>query len=244
MIKEKFPVISWRYIFLSLCIPCLLSCATSESHIPAPPEYVSWDYLTSLNRETPGYAMYTYVLFNRRTILLQESNPDIAETYLSLLTAIEIASPSKNSGHRRSDEHNIFYIPSIDFRKERVLSLDNYNINLSLSYITRFISAMKTDYEIAEQFATGTGPFLVSLFSPLQHAVNTSMIYKNNFPLFFVDLSHLPLSSFEEVVGVYNQLFIRKEDTGIRTLESLQSNLGEILPSHLSEFKILKASAQ
>ena len=244
MIKKRFLVVSWRYISLSLCIICLLSCATSGSQIPDPPEYVSWAYLTSLNRETPGYAMYTYVLFNRRTILLEESNPDIAETYLSLLKAIEIASSSEKSDHRRADERNIFYIPSIDFKKERLLSLDNYNINLSLSYISRFITVMKTDYEIVEQFATGPGPFLVSLFSPLQHAVNTSMIYKNNFPIFFVDLSHLPLSSFEEVVTVYDELFIRKEDTGIRTLESLKSNLGELLPSHLSEFKVLKASAQ
>lgn len=244
MIKKIFLVISWRYFFLSLCITFLLSCATSGPKEIEPPKYVPWDYLTSLNRETPGYAMYTYVLFNRRTILLEESNPDVAETYLSLLKAIEIASPLKKSGNRRADERNIFYIPSIDSKKERLLSLDNYNINLSLSYISRFITVMKTDYEIAEQFATGTGPFLVSLFSPLQHAVNTSMIYQNNFPLFFVDLSHIPLSSFEEVVSVYNQLFIRKEDSGIRTLESLRSNLGEVLPSHLSELKILKASAQ
>jgi hypothetical protein len=220
------------------------SCATSGRDAIEPPKYTPWDYLTSLNRERPGYAMYTYVLFNRRTKLLEEIHPDIAEVYSAVLETIEKAPLSTNSMNVRADERNIFYVPSISAKKERILSLDNYNINLSFSYISRFISVMKTDYIHAEKFATEPGPFLVSLFSPLQYSVNTSKMYQNDFHLFFVDLSKFPVSSIKDIVETYRNFPIKKTETGIRALTILKSDLISLLPAYESEFKILKGSAE
>ncbi|MFC1883523.1 hypothetical protein ACFL2O_02025, partial [Thermodesulfobacteriota bacterium] len=182
-VKKVF-LIPLVYLLIFFChIIFISSCATFGRDLIEPPKYIPWDYLTKVNREIPGYALHTYVLFNRKTIFLEETYPGIAENYRALLKAIETLSIQKNASVANAEERNIFYIPSIIRKDDRTLSLENYNTNLSFSYISEFISLIKTDYEFAEKFATGPGPFLISLFSPLQHAKNTSKIYKNDFPL-------------------------------------------------------------
>ena len=108
---KKSVTIPFAYLaILIYLIASFSSCVTSGRDAIEPPKYMPWDYLTKSNREMPGYALYTYVLFNRKPLFLEETYPKVAEKYRALLKAIEELPIQRNFSDVNADESNIFYI--------------------------------------------------------------------------------------------------------------------------------------
>jgi hypothetical protein len=172
-------------------------------------------------QEYPGYAIYTYLLFN-------SSKPDPASSegqrYDGILQAILRDVKPEETGTAagwRKDETNIFCVPLLTKRPAREELLAHYNYEMSFKYLAVLQGAVKENPELFRRLERRPGPFLVSLYEPLprlQGGAATRMLY--------LDLTEMPAAGMRQVLDAYRQ---RLNAEPLRNVEKLKESLKMIL---------------
>jgi len=168
-----------------------------------PIDYNVYDKMTHIGNEPKGFGLNTYVLFGRRsidefgskekyTILLREiqslpfwpaySNPLIKEREdLVERPKIEL------------DVMNIFLIPTNEGLSSKVVSLNDYNYDLSF-YILREIFGAKADHEFNLKLK-GEGPFLISTPKHIRDMNDLYVVY--------ADMSDVTAENIPDIVKTF-----------------------------------------
>lgn len=171
--------------------------------------------------EYPGYAIYTYLLFNSN-----KPDPTSSEgtRYDGVLQAILRDVKPEETGTAAGwakDETNIFCIPLLTKRPARDELLARYNYEISFKYLAVLQGAVKENPELFRRLERRPGPFLVSLYEPLpslQGKAATKMLY--------LDLTDMPADGMRQVLDAYRQ---RLGSQPLKNVEKLKESLTMVL---------------
>jgi hypothetical protein len=190
----------------------MTACQSYYLVAPPPPRYHTWSILTSQSAEQPGYAMYTYILFGRRTAMLDD---ETRERYQSLLDGIVSMMPPVIAPQGfPKEESNIFLIPYSD-KPSMPLLLSKYNSDLAMNCIARLRTGMHRNPDIAIRFGSRPGPFLVSAYQPLGNKqASIAMLY--------ADLSDTEPVAMREFIAAYKARIERKSVDEIERFKSFR----------------------
>lgn len=154
-----------------------------------------------------SYGMYTYVLFGLRVDDLSTTNPDVAERYKELLSAIEgipTIPEAKKAPNFSPEESNLFCIPSKKKHDGNKFTLDDYNSELAKSYIVQLCSIIE-DKNLVQRFNSKPGPFLISTPYPLHESIQAG------FPFLYADLSESKTPAIKEIIYAYRNYAITEK---------------------------------
>jgi hypothetical protein len=208
---------------------------SSEPHPPAPPppyvpeasspskgtvSYHVWGALISYGMEQsvyPGYAVYTYVLFNRNQ---PEAGSPEEERYDSILKAILQDVKPREIGESAGwpkYETNIFCIPFLTREPKKTDALKKYDFVLSQRYLAELQQAVRNNRELFQRLERRSGPFLFSVYEPLPRLrgkTATKMLY--------LDLTDMPPDGMRQILDSYRQ---RLDSAPLKNVERLRESL-------------------
>lgn len=219
-------------IFPVLIMLVLTGCSSYEiKALPPPPKaippnvsYHVWGTLVSYGIEQndyPGYAVYTYVLFNSNRPDLPSSE---GKRYESILWAVLHDVKSYSIGVEADwprGETNIFCIPYLIKKPQYTDGLDKYDFELSLKYLAVLQGGIKNNKKLFKRLEQRPGPFLVSLYSPLP-----MMQGKDVTKMLYLDLTDMPADGMRQVLDAYKQ---RLDEDPLKNVEKLKESLKIIL---------------
>jgi hypothetical protein len=182
-------------------------------------------YIGMEQQEYPGFAVYTYVLFN-------SDHPDAGTTegmrYESLLKAVlgDVRSVEQGTvaGWPRQ-ETNIFCIPFVSRAPQKSEALEKYDFNLAGKYLGILQASVRNNPKLFNSLQHRAGPFLISLYQPmsqLQGKPATKMLY--------VDLTDMSPGAMREVLDAYRQ---RLDAGPLRNQERLRNSLKMVLLKYI-----------
>jgi hypothetical protein len=213
---------------LLLATIMVAGCATlPETTEPTPKGTVSyhvWGALISYGIEQkayPGYAVYTYVLFNSNQ---PDAGSPEGKRYDSILKAILQDIKTQQTGAAAGwpkDATNIFCIPFVTWSPKKADALKKYDFELSLKYLAVLQRAVKDNQMLFKCLEQRPGPFLISLYEPLprlQGKAATKMLY--------LDLTDMPTDGMRQVLDAYKQ---RLDAEHLKNVEKLKESLKIIL---------------
>lgn len=226
--KLRFNGIAKLLVLLLLVTLVVAGCAkaplTLEQTRKGTVSYHVWGALISYGIEQktyPGYAVYTYVLFN-------SNQPDAGspeeKRYDSILKAILQDVKTQQVGKSAGwpiNETNIFCIPFVTWNPKKANALEKYDFDLSLKYLAILQGAVKNNKELFKRLEQRPGPFLISFYEPLpklQGKAATKMLY--------LDLTDMPPDGMRQILDAYKQ---RLDSEPLKNVEKLKESLKIIM---------------
>lgn len=186
--------------------------------------YHVWGALLSAGgeqREFPGYAVYTYLLFNSTEKNASTMEGKRYDTLLrALLLDVKTADIGTGAGWRK-DETNIFIIPLITRNIDKDTVLEKYDFTISQKYLAVLQSSVKNQLDLLKRLQHRPGPFLISLYEPLPRLQG-----KNATKMLYLDLTDMPADGLRQVLDIYK---VRLEAEPMRNVEKLKESLRLLL---------------
>jgi hypothetical protein len=182
--------------------------------------YHVWGALLSYGmeqKEYPGYAVYTYVLFNSNQ---SDAGSPEGKRYDGILRAVLQDVKTQETGVAAGwpkDETNIFCIPFVTRSPKKAEVLAKYDFDLSQKYLAVLQGAVKNNKDLFKRLEQRPGPFLISLYEPLprlQGKAATKMLY--------LDLTDMPTDGMRQVLDAYKQ---RLDADPLKNVEKLKESL-------------------
>lgn len=182
--------------------------ASAAPAAPASPEYeVSYHVWGALlyygmeEKEYPGYAAYTYVLFNSN-----QSDVDSQEgkRYDGVLQAVLQDVKTRETGvtaHWPKYETNLFCVPFKARSPKKADALKEYALQLSQDYVATLQKSVKgNNKELFERLERRPGPFLISFYEPLPRLQK-----KEVGKMLYLDLTDMPADGMRQVLDAYRE---------------------------------------
>jgi hypothetical protein len=168
-------------------------------------------------KEYPGYALYTYLLFNSNQ---PYANTQEGKRYDAILRAVLLDVKKEAVGTAAGwpkDETNIFCIPVVNRYVDQNNALKKYDFDTAQKYLAALQRSVKHNPELLNQLNHRSGPFLISLCEPmprLQGRAATSLLY--------LDLTDMPADGMREVLDAYRE---RLDAAPLKNMEKLRESL-------------------
>ena len=212
--------------------------ATRGPEEPLPQRH-NWAPLLNMDEETPGYGMYTYVLFNRRLDTPARLTPETLSRYEELLNALAASTLSTEEvgelGSEAKRLTNLFYIPATHATNRP--TLDNYNAVLAMRYLDEFKKMTHADNpQVAERLLTNPGPFLISTLKPAGEIDNRQST------LLYADLSTTNPAAMDEIVAAYKLRLGRDRVSETEKFAPLKLALLNLILNADDNIKLVKAA--
>jgi hypothetical protein len=182
--------------------------------------YHVWGALLSYGmeqKEYPGYAVYTYVLFNSNQ---SDAGSPEGKRYDGILRAVLQDVKTQETGAAAGwlkNETNIFCIPFMIRSPKKADALGKYNFDLSQKYLAVLQVAVKSNKDLFKRLEQRPGPFLISLYEPLpglKGKAATRMLY--------LDLTDMPVDGMRQVLDAYKE---RLNAEPLKNVEKLRESL-------------------
>jgi len=186
--------------------------------------YHVWGALVSYGieqKDYPGYAAYTYVLFNSNQT--DAASPE-GKRYDGILRAVLQDVKPQETGAAAGwpkDETNIFCIPFVTRSPKKADALEKYDFELSQKYLAVLQGAVKNNKDLFKRLEQRPGPYLISLYEPLPR-----LQVKNATKMLYLDLTDMPADGMREVLDAYRQ---RLDAEPLKNVEKLKESLKIIL---------------
>ncbi len=182
--------------------------------------YHVWGALLSYGaeqKEYPGYAVYTYLLFNSNQADVSTSE---GKRYDAILRAVllDVKSPTVGTAAGwPKDNTNIFCIPFVNRYVDKDNALKKYDFDNAQKYLAVLQRSVKNNPDLLNRLKHRSGPFLISLCEPLprlQGRAATSLLY--------LDLTDMPAAGMREVLDGYKD---RLDADPLKNVEKLREPL-------------------
>lgn len=147
-------------------------------------------------REPSGFGLYTYVLLPRRISEEFGVSTETLQKYKYLLGKVQQTKSSESPTRAEPSEVNLFLLFSTKVSEQT--DINNYNYQTASLYIEELAHQMQLvgRNETAKQIEEGSGPFLLTVDTPLFDAAN-----RRNYA--YLDLSTVPPSTVEQLFEIY-----------------------------------------
>ncbi|MEI6306336.1 MAG: hypothetical protein WCP33_05890 [Deltaproteobacteria bacterium] len=172
-------------------------------------------------KEYPGYAVYTYVLFNANQ---SDATTSEGTRYDAILRAVllDVKSPPVGTAAGwPKDKTNIFCIPLVTRYVDKNNALKKYDFDNAQKYLAALQSSVINNPDLLNRLKHRSGPFLISLCEPLprlQGRAPTSLLY--------LDLTDMPAAGMREVLDSYRD---RLDADPLKNVEKFRESLVIIL---------------
>lgn len=168
-----------------------------------PIRYNVYDQMKHIGAEPENFGLYTYVLFGKRSVD-ETGRTKKYEIILSELQSLAYwpaysKPPVIKSGESiepsqiDTRDMNIFLIPTKEENGGKIVSIHDYNFDLSL-YILREVFSKRTGLKLQRKLS-GEGPFLISMPKPIQKSGELYLLY--------ADLSTVSEEIVRDVIETY-----------------------------------------
>jgi hypothetical protein len=172
-------------------------------------------------KEYPGYALYTYLLFNANQ---SDATTQEGKRYDAILRAVllDVKSPTVGTAAGwPKDNTNIFCIPFVSRYVDKDNALKKYDFVNAQKYLAELQRSVNNNPDLLNRLNHRPGPFLISLCEPLprlQGRAPTSLLY--------LDLTDMPAAGMREVLDAYRD---RLDAAPLKNVEKLRESLVIIL---------------
>jgi hypothetical protein len=155
----------------------------------------AYEFFNTLNKESSGFASYTYVLVRSASDL---KNPAVQRRFDQLLATLQTVSPAASLSQEQKKNTNLFCIPlkSEGGSKPGSVTAD-YASDLAQQLKMRAQLGVLTRKEVSDRLTKSPGPFLVTLPGRIMDAATDGA------PLLFADLSDAPADAIADLTQSY-----------------------------------------